>query len=51
MTPLVNSAAEMLVRFGFSHGRSEGFGAFLVGMVLFAVVIWVLTRSSSRNVI
>lgn len=49
MTRLVNSTAE-LVRFGFVHGRSEGFGALLVGMVLFAVVIWVLARSNSRNV-
>jgi hypothetical protein len=50
MTTLANSAAEMLVRFGFFHGRSDGFGALLVGIVLFAVVIWVLTRSNSRNV-
>ena len=51
MTTLANSSAEVLARFGFFHGRSDGFGALLLGMVLFAVVIWALTRSNSRNVI
>ena len=51
MATLANSfAAISLMRFGFFRTGGGGFGAFLVGMVLFALVIWVLTRSNSRNV-
>lgn len=51
MATLANSlAAITLMRFGFFHREGGGFGPFLVGMVLLAVVIWVLTRSNSRNV-
>ena len=51
MTTLVNSLGEMcLVRFGFFHGgRSEGFGLFLLILVLAVVVFWVLARSGNRN--
>ena len=45
-TPADLLANLSLVRFGFFHAqRGEGFGALLLVLVLFAVVVWVLLRS------
>ncbi|MGO9436696.1 MAG: hypothetical protein ACLPH3_02380 [Terracidiphilus sp.] len=42
-------AAMSLLRFGGFHGgRDDGFGLFLVSVVLVGVVIWVMMRSDKN---